>query len=124
MDFIRAWRDQAGEAASKAFVPMRFEVETFQLDWSQGGLVVGGMARHGIYDNMRTVVDKVSKFGDAKMKRTLLNRLTHHCHILKTGNVSYRFSLSSNEAKDRIKTSDQTAGKALGQNSIGTGGQY
>ena len=106
-DFVRAWRLGAGQAASnKAFVPLAFELgEAFQFDWSEEGLVVGGIyrrlqvshmklcasrsfwlvaypsqghemlfdahtrsftalggvARRGIYDNMKTAVDKVKR---------------------------------------------------------------
>ena len=104
-DFIRAWRASAGKDV-KAFVPLKFELgEAFQFDWSEEGLVVGGIyhrmqvshmllcasrafwlvaypsqghemlfdahtrsfaalggvARRGIYDNMRTAVDRVKK---------------------------------------------------------------
>jgi len=104
-DFIRAWRQGAGVSTS-AFVPLAFELgEAFQFDWSEEGLVVGGIyyraqvahmklcasrafwlvaypsqghemlfdahtrsfaalggiARRGIYDNMKTAVDKVKK---------------------------------------------------------------
>jgi transposase len=106
-DFIREWRAGEGQSvATTAFVPLAFELgEAFQFDWSEEGLVIGGIyrriqvshmklcasrafwlvaypsqghemlfdahtrsfsalggvARRGIYDNMKTAVDKVGK---------------------------------------------------------------
>lgn len=106
-DFIRDWRGQKdGAGVGKAFVPLAFELgEAFQFDWSEEGLVIGGIYRRlqvahmklcasrafwlvaypsqghemlfdahkrsfhalggiagrGIYDNMKTAVDKVKK---------------------------------------------------------------
>ena len=103
--FVRDWRGKEGRAVH-AFVPLKFELgEAFQFDWSEEGLVVGGIyrrmqvshlklcasrafwlvaypgqghemlfdahtrsftalggiPRRGIYDNMKTAVDKVKK---------------------------------------------------------------
>ncbi|AMM15324.1 integrase (plasmid) [Burkholderia sp. PAMC 28687] len=112
-DFIRAWRCAEGKSIStNAFVPLRYELgEAFQFDWSEEGLVIGGMyrklqvahtklcasrafwltayfsqghemlfdahtrafealggvARRGIYDNMKTAVDKVPRKGKGRL---------------------------------------------------------
>ena len=44
-DFIRVWRQTEGQSANvSAFVPLAFKLgEAFQFDWSEEGLVVGGV---------------------------------------------------------------------------------
>ena len=119
--FVRQWRGKEGKAL-KAFVPLLFELgEAFQFDWSDEGMVVGGIyyklqvahlklcasrafwlvaypsqghemlfdahtraftalcgiPRRGIYDNMKTAVDKVKK-GKGRVVNARFNAMSAH----------------------------------------------